>query len=47
MKTFFVTLFSLVLAIPAWAEVKIQEVTSPGRDHCVAGRRPRHPVHRA
>lgn len=30
MRIFFVTLFSLVLAIPAWAEVKIQEVTSPG-----------------
>ncbi len=30
MKTFFTTLIAVFLALPAWAEVEIQEVTSPG-----------------
>ncbi|TMV04822.1 insulinase family protein [Ruegeria sediminis] len=30
MRTFFATLIALTLALPAWAEIKIQEVISPG-----------------
>lgn len=30
MKRIFVTLIAFVIALPAWAEIKIQEVTSPG-----------------
>ncbi|WP_271952138.1 M16 family metallopeptidase [Ruegeria faecimaris] len=30
MKRIFVTLIALVIAVPAWAEIEIEEVTSPG-----------------
>lgn len=33
MKTFFTTLIALLIALPAWAEIKIQDVTSPGGIH--------------